>query len=391
MMKEVAPAPQPATMVLAETTQLQIPSNLDWIEPTVDYLKTRALLCGAVVGAQAGRLVLALHEALTNSVVHGNLEVPSSLKQEGGDRFAQRLAERAADPSYASRLVHIGIDYDGQRCRWSLTDEGPGFDYRPLLDRPEPSPEDLYALSGRGILLMRAMMDEVRYEAEGRRAVLTLKRPGPERRQHPRLPMQQRVQVAPIRLDGSVDWEAAYDAVGHDLSPGGLGLIQKQLHQAERVLIGLEIEGQPVYLPAQVRHCQTVPDDLLWLGCRFVLREPAQAGPGQANLEEAIGALLAELQDNPVPADERRAHPRVRYTQRVEVIAPTGGSLVGYARDISRGGVSFITAEALPREERLLVLPASTHPPARVKVQVVRCNEITEGFYDVAVRFLDLA
>ena len=37
----------------------------------------------------------------------------------------------------------------------------------------------------------------------------------------------QEVQVTPIRPDGSVDWEEAYEAVSHDLSEGGIALLQE--------------------------------------------------------------------------------------------------------------------------------------------------------------------
>ena len=84
-------------MVLAEQTQIQIPTNLDWIEPTAEYLKNKALLCGSCEEAQAGRLLLALHEALTNSIVHGNLGVSSALKEEDNNNFARLLAEKGQD------------------------------------------------------------------------------------------------------------------------------------------------------------------------------------------------------------------------------------------------------------------------------------------------------
>jgi anti-sigma regulatory factor (Ser/Thr protein kinase) len=169
--------PEQAVVVLGEQVQLCIPSSLAWVEPTVEHLKNRALLAGACDASQAGRLLLALHEALTNAIVHGNLELASRLKEEEG-LFGRRLAERSLDPAFASRLVHIHIDYDGRRCRWTLTDQGPGFDFEEVLAR---EPADPWAVSGRGIQLMRALMDEVRYEAGSRRVVLTLVRAGADR------------------------------------------------------------------------------------------------------------------------------------------------------------------------------------------------------------------
>ncbi len=320
----------PSEAVLTEQSQLRIPSNLDWIEPTVEYLKTRAVLCGACEEVQAGRVLLALHEALTNSIVHGNLEVSSASKEEDHSLFARQLAERSANPGYVNRTVHIGIDYDGQCCRWALTDQGPGFDYQAILSRPEASDEEsLWAVSGRGISLMQALVDELHYEAGGRRVILTLYRTNRgEKRQHSRWPMHQRVRVAPICPDGSVDWDAAYEAVTQNLSEGGLSLLQSQLNQVERVLIGLDIEGQTVYLPAQVRRCHAVEGNVLELGCRFLLQGAGPAEDEQpANMEEAIDGLLARLQSRPPVEGERR--------QSQHAVTPSG-SRSSPARAVSR-------------------------------------------------------
>jgi hypothetical protein len=262
-----------------------------------------------------------------------------------------------------------------------------------VLDRPAAEDESQWAAGGRGIALMRTLMDELRYEAGGRRVLLTLHRETlDEKRQHPRWPLHQRVQVAPIRPDGSVDWDAAYDAVAQNLSAGGLGLLQSRLSQAERVLIGLDVEGQTVYLPAQVRHCETLQGNMIELGCRFLLQgEGAVPTEPQAqNLAAAIESVLARVRHQQPIADERREHQRVNYTERIEIHPSDGGApLIGYARDISRGGISFIAPDAIPLEEQLLVLPRGGKP-LHLKVQVVRCLPIALGFYDVAARFEEL-
>ncbi len=65
--------PSVAAAIAAEQTCLHIPSQPEWIAPTVEYLKNKAILCGACHESRANKLILALHEALTNSIVHGNL------------------------------------------------------------------------------------------------------------------------------------------------------------------------------------------------------------------------------------------------------------------------------------------------------------------------------
>jgi anti-sigma regulatory factor (Ser/Thr protein kinase) len=385
---------EPWTAVLAEHTQMRIPSNLDWIEPVVEYLKNKAVLCGACEEPQAGRLFMALHEALTNSIIHGNLEVASHLKDANPELFSSTLAERVANPGYASRMVHIGILYDGHRCQWALTDEGPGFDYEAILNRPEPTEADFGAVSGRGISLMRALVDDVRYEAGGRRVILTLYRTNcPEKRQHSRWPLHQRVLVAPLRSDGSVDWDAGYEAVAKNLSEEGLSLLQTRPSQPERVMVGMDVQGQTVYFPAQVCHCQTVQDNLLEMGCRLLLPKDTagEADPAAVQLKSAIESLLADRQPRPAEEDEPRQHPRVHYTERIEILSPEGGQpLTGHGRDISRDGMSFLATEPIPLGERILCLPQSGGP-LRIRAQIVQCQSIAEGFFDVAARFLELA
>jgi anti-sigma regulatory factor (Ser/Thr protein kinase) len=393
-MSTTAVAPEPAKMVLAEQTQLAIPSRLEWIEPTVEFLRHKALLCGACEEAQAGRVMLALHEALTNSVVHGNLEVSSRLKEQDNDAFARLLAERSTDPEYSDRSVQISVEFNGQRCQWILTDEGPGFNYEAVLNRPEPTVEELWMASGRGIQMMRALLDEVRYEAGGRRVILSLNQAArPEKRQHPRWPMHQRVQVTPIRPDGTVDWQAAYEAVTQNLSQGGIGLVQSSLARSDRVLLGLDVDGQPMYIPAEVRHCATLENNVVEIGCRFVVgageEVPSQT---QRNFEEAIDDLLERLHGQVVIGNERRVHPRVNYHERIEIRrAMEETPLLAFARDLSRSGIAFISNFPVPLEQRFLGLPQEGRHLLHVRVQIVRCAAIAEGFYDVAARFLNLA
>src|SRR5437764_10594327 len=101
-----------------------------------------------------------------------------------------------------------------------FTDQGKGFDVERVLGRKD-SDEPLLA-SGRGILLMRAFMDDLRYDMGGRRLILTRGRPAEqEQRGQLRVPVQGRLRVAPRADDGSVDWDAACEGIARDLSPEG--------------------------------------------------------------------------------------------------------------------------------------------------------------------------
>lgn len=388
--------------VVTERTHLFLPSLTRWIGPTVEYLKNKAVMVGACQESRSGKLMVALHEALSNSVIHGNLELASDLKERGDDCFADALAQREAEPRFASRTVDILVDYDSERCRWIFTDQGRGFDVARVLERCLSDDPEVMLSSGRGILLMRSFLDEVKYEQGGRRVILTLYRgSGEEKRGSDRVVMHHTLTIVPILPDGSVDWGAAYEAVSRNFSEQGIALIQEGPVAHERLLVGLASGGDVVYVPAEVRHVRTLTGHIVELGCRFQTRlelgitlptpTPAMPNPQQAAVQEAIVELL-EKQSNPYRAtDERRAFPRTVYNERIEILTSPGAEpLVGFGRDLSRGGVAFITLCPLPREVTVVFWPVDAGPALRVRSQVVRCIKVREGFYDIGVRFLHL-
>lgn len=85
-------------------------------------------------------LSIALTEAITNAIVHGNEKDPAKRV------FAQALIEP-------------------ERVVLQITDEGRGFDYQKLADPTKK--ENLLKQSGRGIFFVRYFMDEVRFNQVG--------------------------------------------------------------------------------------------------------------------------------------------------------------------------------------------------------------------------------
>ncbi len=325
-------------------------------------------------------------------MVHGNLGVSSELKEREDDAFAQALALHAADPERSSRPVDIAVDYDGTSCSWSITDQGPGFDVARVLERCLSDDPEVQLASGRGILMMHSFLDDVRYELGGRRVVLTLRRPVPERRQDPRTPLHLPLQVAPVHPDGTPDLAAAFAAVARDLSSGGMALWQEGMVTSERVVIGIP-QGETVrYYPAEVRHCRPLGDGTMELGCRFLpAPRPADVPRQLQDAQEAVAALLEERQAKAPAGPERRAHPRVACNERIEIVVDGRAEpIAGFARDLSRGGIAFITRTSLPSEVTIGFAGTGAAPPLRVRAQVVRCVKVTEGFYEVGARFARL-
>jgi anti-sigma regulatory factor (Ser/Thr protein kinase) len=387
-------SPDLPTAVLTDHCHLRIPSLPDWVEPTVDYLVRRATLCGAVHAGRATRIMLALHEALTNSIIHGNLGISSELKLTGDRAFAEAVATRCGDPAYYLRGVDIQAHYDGERARWVFTDEGDGFDFQDALRRVDDDDLDPLRPFGRGMLLMRAFVDEMRYEEGGRRLVLAVRREeGKERRVHTRMPFLRNVRVTPVDASGAADWPASREVVAHDLSAQGIGFLQDRLDSSTRVLITIPTEsGRSISLPAEVRHWHSLGDQIVEVGCRFEARMPVpqpDALPASDDpTARALHELLQRLGEQQKPAEERRSAPRFPYTEALTVRLPDGSTVPGYGRDLSRTGIAFFTSQPVPLDTVRLALPAHDGSEIVAHARVVRCTCLLDGFHDVAACFV---
>jgi hypothetical protein len=273
-----------------------------------------------------------------------------------------------------------------------MTDRGHGFQYERLLAREAADEAALWLASGRGILMMKAFMDDVRYELGGRRVLMTMLRSsGAEKREQVRTTFRRRVQVAPMREDGSPDWTQANVGVAQNLSSSGISVLQARLSNSERVFIGLESGGRPILIPAQVRHCRTVDEGMVELGCQFLPNAEPPPAATPAHVENAVGDLLENLDQRWTGCHERRAHPRAPYTERIEVRGRQSSEVQhAYARDLSKGGIAFIATTPVALEMKLLTLPQRGRPALRLKALVMRCVRISEGFYDVAAQFQDV-
>lgn len=127
---------------------LELPTDVRSIEHAVDYVIGRCPSCAE----QARRLQLnfrvGLTEALSNAMLYGN----------------------SRDPS---KSVLVEIAFQLGRIQARVTDQGPGFDPKAV---PDPTnPENLTKPCGRGLFLMRKLLDEVWYNDQGNQVTLVLK------------------------------------------------------------------------------------------------------------------------------------------------------------------------------------------------------------------------
>lgn len=116
----------------------------------------------------AGNLSLALHEAISNAMYHGNLEIPSIIREDTGIRgFNEEVEKRKNDEQYGNRMVTIQYELTSEFVEYIVEDEGPGFDYTTIPDARDP--ENFFKNSGRGLLIIRIHFDEVEWNTTGNR------------------------------------------------------------------------------------------------------------------------------------------------------------------------------------------------------------------------------
>lgn len=124
--------------------------------------------------AERHQIAIPLEEAMVNAVIHGNLELASTDKAKGDDYFSREVQRRSQLPPYSARSVRVTVDMSEDAVTVSIRDEGPGFDRKTVSD-PTVS-ENLELPFGRGLLLMRSLMDEVAYNEMGNEVTLTARR-----------------------------------------------------------------------------------------------------------------------------------------------------------------------------------------------------------------------
>jgi CheY-like chemotaxis protein/anti-sigma regulatory factor (Ser/Thr protein kinase) len=152
------------------SSQFVLENDPSLVPPLVALFREDLIEVGLCDLTGATRAGIALEEALLNAVYHGNLEVSSELRVNGDEPFLKLVAERRQQNQYCDRRVKVTARVSPKRATFVIADEGPGFDISKLPDPTDPNNID--RPSGRGVLLMRAFMNEVRYNAAGNRVTL---------------------------------------------------------------------------------------------------------------------------------------------------------------------------------------------------------------------------
>jgi len=154
--------------------QFLLDNDATLIPPLIGYLQeniTRMGLCDEIGRI---RVSIALQEALLNAMQHGNLEVPSELKEKDDRAFQATIAHRRREKPYLTRRIYVTARESPEEATYIIRDEGPGFDPSKLPDPTDPS--NLDRMSGRGLLLIRTFMDKVHHNEKGNQITMVKRR-----------------------------------------------------------------------------------------------------------------------------------------------------------------------------------------------------------------------
>jgi serine/threonine-protein kinase RsbW len=133
-----------------EKIDFEVPSILGLMGDILGYLMKRVEKLG-VVKPEKSNLFVALDEAFVNAVKHGN-------------KFDK------------SKMVRISVEISPEKAKFTIEDEGAGFDVKKIPDPTDP--ENLFKASGRGVMFIYNIMDEVSYNSRGNRLTMIKKNEG---------------------------------------------------------------------------------------------------------------------------------------------------------------------------------------------------------------------
>lgn len=154
----------------------EIPNDYNLIPPLVGQLAEIVEWMNLFDDTERIQLTLAVEEAISNALYHGNLELTteqlSSVGYDLADPDSESIVdERRRQDPFKDRTIRVNAEITRQSVQFTIRDQGPGFAHSDL-----PSPEEVVAsgeLSGRGLAKIRLFCDAVRFNDQGNEIVLS--------------------------------------------------------------------------------------------------------------------------------------------------------------------------------------------------------------------------
>lgn len=158
---------------LKETTQIEIGSDISYVSSVCSHLLNKLKPMSKLYNMDENALGITIQESVANAVIHGNLEVPSSLKEESWFAFDDLVKERQTQQPYKARKVWIRYEITKEFFTLIVEDEGKGFN--PSSIPQIANPDSWQKLSGRGLLMIRTFMEKVSWNDIGNVITMTKK------------------------------------------------------------------------------------------------------------------------------------------------------------------------------------------------------------------------
>jgi CheY-like chemotaxis protein/anti-sigma regulatory factor (Ser/Thr protein kinase) len=161
--------------------QFSLPSDANLIPSLIGYVQSLVCSVGLCDDSSVIRVCIALEEALRNAMFHGNLELTSEQREGDVAEYQKLIDDRKGREPFASRKLTVTLKVSPTSGTFVVRDEGPGFDPSKLPDPTDPA--YLEKVSGRGLLLMKTFMDDVKFNATGNEVTMVRRKveeAGPE-------------------------------------------------------------------------------------------------------------------------------------------------------------------------------------------------------------------
>lgn len=155
-------------------SHFRLPNNLDYVPTLVGYLQDNLARRKIWDDNDRIRVAVALREALSNAIIHGNLEVQSELRDTDEKGYYALIELRRQQEPYCHRYVQVMAEESRAELVYVIIDQGPGFDFTRIPDPTDPT--NLDRVSGRGLFLIRTFMTEVHFNTPGNEITMIKRR-----------------------------------------------------------------------------------------------------------------------------------------------------------------------------------------------------------------------
>jgi len=158
-----------------------IPNRLSLLRGLILYCMRHLSVAWGVPLKGLYELNVCLYEALLNAYEHGNLGLSYADKEgllnDPGRDYNKYLTMLEADPKVAAKRIHFRMRATPSDVSFTVGDEGDGFDYRNLPS--DDDPENAFRSLGRGLMLIRSIMDDVTIKDPGNEITMVKRKPKP--------------------------------------------------------------------------------------------------------------------------------------------------------------------------------------------------------------------